>query len=76
MFSAITPRSLVCLLLVFQFCQYLRWDTVNQPLNVVQLAFQLCPFHRIFHLAFSLALALASNRSFSAKRSFIVTLYF
>ena len=39
-------------LLPFQFCQHLRRDTVYQPLNVFQLAFQLCPFHRIFHLAF------------------------
>ena len=39
-------------LLPFQFCQHLRRDTVNQLLNVFQFAFQLCPFHRIFHLAF------------------------
>ena len=39
-------------LLPFQFCQHFWRNTVNQPLNVFQLAFQLCPFHRIFHLAF------------------------
>ena len=32
-------------LLPFQFCQHLRRDTVYQPLNVMQLAFQLRPFH-------------------------------
>ena len=32
-------------LLPFQFCQHLRRDTVYQPLNVFQLAFQLCPFN-------------------------------
>ena len=35
----------------FQFRQHLRQDTVNQPLKVLQFAFQLCPFHAVFHLA-------------------------
>lgn len=38
-------------LLPFQFCQHLRRDTVYQPLNVVQLTFQLCPFHAVFDFA-------------------------
>ena len=38
-------------LLPFQFRQYLRRDTVNKFLNVLQFAFQLRPFHAVFHFA-------------------------
>ena len=38
-------------LLPFQFRQYIRRDTVNQPLHIVQFAFQLCPLHAVFDFA-------------------------
>jgi len=38
-------------LLPLQLRQHLRRDTVNQPLNILQFAFQLRPLHAVFHLA-------------------------
>lgn len=49
-FSKINPPAMGSLFL-FQFFTDFWRDTVNKIAEIVQFAFQRCPFHAVFHLA-------------------------
>ena len=76
MFSVINHRSLVCRCCRFSSASISGGIRSTSRCKSSSSLFSFARSIVSFILHFSLALALASNCSFSAKRSFIVTLYF